>query len=424
MICGLFVMLMLLSALMSVTAYAASDESAISAAKSAVVRILVIDSDGTTWTGSAFGIGEVGSEPQYFLTNAHVVLSESTSKPVKDIYILLDNTAAKLGAFAADESNVYYHLEHVNEAKTVKCQVIDQNNVGWYPDVAVIKAAKPIPNRTCLPLQESSDVLSDGQTVYALGFPGDMDYMTLTSDQYNAAIVAEPKDVSVSSGIVSQKNADGGDLFGGTKLIFHTASIGSGNSGGPLIDESGSVVGINTSSTTSSDYYASVQIDYALDVLKANNITYASAQKGSGINARSIVLISLIAVIIATAVLLILHVNKRKTDFVEHNELRIQFISGSMNGRRFPLVKSVSVGRGGNNNIVIPPGTEGVSTNHCVVRESGGTITITDMSTFGTFLNGENRLPKGQEITVKIGDIIYLGSMKEAFRITRKGGVY
>lgn len=82
---------------------------------------------------------------------------------------------------------------------------------------------------------------SKGSAVIAVGYPGfllenDPGYQRLLQNDLGAA----PEN-TVQSGVVIQKReADP------VKLITHSASLGRGNSGGPLIDLCGRVVGVNT----------------------------------------------------------------------------------------------------------------------------------------------------------------------------------
>lgn len=69
----------------------------------------------------------------------------------------------------------------------------------------------------------SPDSISIGKEVYAIGAPKDIPY-------------------TMTKGIISAKNRK----IGNYEYIQIDASINSGNSGGPLIDENGEVIGINT----------------------------------------------------------------------------------------------------------------------------------------------------------------------------------
>lgn len=97
-------------------------------------------------------------------------------------------------------------------------------------DIAVLKANYALPYLTLA----TSDI-KVGEDVYAVGTP-----LSLTFKQ------------TFTKGIVSAVNRDllvsSADVDGGTmlNLIQHDASINAGNSGGPLLNAFGEVVGINT----------------------------------------------------------------------------------------------------------------------------------------------------------------------------------
>jgi len=88
----------------------------------------------------------------------------------------------------------------------------------------------------------STDTTLKLQAVIAAGYPGDL----LVSDRAFAALQAGDAgavpDLSVTDGLVNTEQTVGA----GTTMVVHSAPISVGNSGGPLIDFCGRVVGVNT----------------------------------------------------------------------------------------------------------------------------------------------------------------------------------
>ena len=80
------------------------------------------------------------------------------------------------------------------------------------------------------------------QSVVAAGYPGDI---LQTDGQFQALLsgdAAAVPDLTVTSGSVSTEQ----DMGGVAAVVMHSAPISQGNSGGPLVDMCGRVVGINT----------------------------------------------------------------------------------------------------------------------------------------------------------------------------------
>ena len=138
---------------------------------------------------------------------------------------------------------------------------------------------------------------------YALGYPGSSD--ETEEGNYGSSLVADVDDVTVTSGVVSRFSE--GSSLGNTRLIQHDAQINHGNSGGPLIDESGAVIGINTygiggdASTGDVNSYYSVRISYVRDKLDELGISYDVAGGGS---AWVFIVIGLVIVLAAAAFVL------------------------------------------------------------------------------------------------------------------------
>jgi pSer/pThr/pTyr-binding forkhead associated (FHA) protein len=104
---------------------------------------------------------------------------------------------------------------------------------------------------------------------------------------------------------------------------------------------------------------------------------------------------------------------------------RLQGLEGNFAGKRFALENSVRIGRDPNkNDLVYPQTTQGVSGVHCVLMVDGNTVWLKDLgSTYGTYVAGGRRLAANEAIPLQIGDKFWLGSEREMFVISPKGGM-
>ena len=86
--------------------------------------------------------------------------------------------------------------------------------------------------------------LESGADVVALGYPGNVDLATARS----ANDYITPRTPTRSEGNMSNLQT-----VDGVAMLIHTAKISRGNSGGPLVDQCGRIVGINTAITRADD---------------------------------------------------------------------------------------------------------------------------------------------------------------------------
>lgn len=387
---GIMVFILYMGIFCSLSANAATDNP-VPKAKQGVVCILsgVIYENGEPYgydgqisTGTGFAVGKSGKYADTFVTNCHVVSGMEMIYPT--VYIMID------GADIYDESSlILAEVVYVDEEI----------------DLAVLKTAQPVQGISGLPLLPA-ETMETGDSVYALGFPGIADEVADTNE-YTV------EDITVTNGVLSRYLSSNG-----IQCMAHTATVNSGNSGGPLINENGQVIGINTfiywDNHADLRCYA-IYIDYVMEVLDELGIAYTKASSKGGSSSMTMVLgIAAVAAAGAAVVMLVFR-NKQKTGKSqqvlesEKNHV-IRAVSGPLAGNEWKLHTVLTIGRDPAGDIVFPPDAQGVSRVHCRIDLQDGKIMIMDLgSSYGTFVNGR-KLEANETVQIYSGTEIALGS--------------
>jgi len=384
----------------SFSLHVSASSSNIQNAKNGVVCVATTDKSSQIigW-GTGFAIGKPNQAVQYIVTNYHVIENA------------LSNNLT-INVFYSQQSDKY-----------VSASVI----VGSPDkDIAVLKLSQPLGEIQSLSLMESNKVY-DSQNVFALGYPGDALTGSVTKN-FNRT------DITITSGIISNRLVQLGE-----KCFQTDVSISPGDSGGPLLNQNGDVVGINTRSLkdNSSINYAIVS-DELITILKQNNI--ACDIKGNS-NATTIIIIgSAILFLIVITVLVILRKKNKNSSFEEIAEViqtapnlnriittqddksvSIYGLTGKYAGSKFG-VRSGRLIFGCNSigcDIIFPTEDDIISEKHCEITydKNISAYTIRDLnSQGGTFLSNAKLAP---HIPTQIydGDVFYLTSKKNMFKI-------
>lgn len=426
-----------------------SSGTAYSEARSGVVRVLayfecmegLLEGYSEVGVGSSFGVGEAGEETDVFVTNRHVVADYVTDVDIPyqgEVVTVEDVPMTLVRAYLLLDDNAFSQATGLDTSRATPCQVLYQADEDE-PDLAVLRSAEPVAGRVALTLGQEPEA---GERVYALGYPVSADWAS--TDQTGVSYAAGVDSVTITEGIVSRimdistQNA---------RFIQHTASINGGNSGGPLVDEKGAVVGVNTISfsLTGLDsgeqiHYGSVEVEHVKTVLDDLKISYDEGTNGS-IIWYSILIGALVLVLAAVAAILVIRRRRRGKQApvppvaggmqtppapaaAGDSGFRFQGVSGAFAGKRFSIAGTVRIGRDpARCSVVYPADTQGVSGVHCMLTVQNGAVCLMDLgSTYGTFLDGR-RLAANQPVTLKPGDRFCLGSERECFVIARKEGL-
>jgi S1-C subfamily serine protease len=199
-----------LGAVVATPVYA--DASDISAAARSVVRIVVFSSAEGQQTIVSIGSGVVVDRNKV-VTNAHVVELARFDDSVEIVVVPSDGTQSYRATVSA---------------------------VVARKDLALLRLS----SGALVPASIFSGTVSDGADVFAIGYPASVDVALEQSE----ADVLRPQPPVKTRGTISS-----GRTSKSVESLLHTAPIAPGNSGGPIVDACGRVVGINSFGSVAND---------------------------------------------------------------------------------------------------------------------------------------------------------------------------
>ena len=191
---------------------------------------------------------------------------------------------------------------------------------------------------------------------------------------------------------------------GNTNVLLHDAVISGGNSGGPLIDENGNVIGLNTYGIVDS-YSCAIYSEYVTQALDQMGIPYMTA--GSSISVVTIAAAAVAVAAVAVAIYFLLR-NRKSAE---------KDPAGGVTPGTVPVpAGKVAVGRDPSCQIRLPESAAAVSRRHCTLENSGEFLILVDEgSRNGTFIHGK-RVPAGTKVALKHGSSFCVGTSEN--RIT------
>ncbi|MBT2134244.1 trypsin-like peptidase domain-containing protein [Croceibacterium sp. LX-88] len=230
-------LLPVLGLILLVPSAAQADPEDIRAAARGVVRIVIVEQDGEQIVPVSHGTGfAVG--PEMIVTNAHVVAEARAD----------DNLS--IGIVPSDGTTAVY----------ARMVAVSPRN-----DLALLATTQPM---RLPPLTISGNPATESGNVTAVGYPMNVDRAQGLS---SADIFRAQPPVKSTGTLAGRRPTREFDS------LLHTAPIARGSSGGPLLDDCGRVIGVNSfgaeSGGADAEFFFAVSTRELLPFLRANNVT-------------------------------------------------------------------------------------------------------------------------------------------------------
>ena len=373
------------------------------------VRIICVTKGKSASTGSGFVVGT--DRASYVVTNLHVVAP--CAKPDEVLFF---------GIVLAPGNRVPIQIDWMSQSM----------------DLAVVRAARPL-GRPAVQFADTASV-APGALVTVVGFPGAADVMADTMGSEDFAVPSLTRG-NISRIVTSETM--------GVRYFQHSAASNPGNSGGPVFDEAGNVIGVNSlkamavvatisGGQVSTDRISNGEgIAAAVDVaelmrhLKAQQVPYVMVSSLTPMNIAIFLVTAAVALLLAAGGIMVMTTTGREWllrraaparagHAASAQGGRIRILGGTLAGMDVAVSAKVVLGRDPAKAQIVFPGEDtAVSRQHCEIRfdSAAALFEVRDLgSRNGTFIaNGTDaprRLTPDVVARVAPGQNILVGSSR------------
>jgi S1-C subfamily serine protease len=323
-------------------------------------------------------------------------------------------------------------------------------------DIAILQLSSPFRAGTSPPMRFTAE---EGEAAWAIGFPGVSDQVQLQGAQgvNDEAAFADMLRPTITQGSVSRIHLSVPSR-GGAKAIQHQVPLNPGNSGGPLFDACGQLIGLNDMVFDAQGTNLSIHASELEPGLKQLNIPYTTAstcRPASGASSGPVwTAMGAVLILALTALTLTLthpgrqavsdlkqRLTRRATindarDLAQgiqrgrgyidrpppgRSQARIRCLSGEYQGLSISVdSRGMIIGRDPTVRGLVFKRADTISKRHCELRwePSRGAITLADLgSSNGTFLDDGTRLVPNVVRTLQPGQRFYLADRSATFEV-------
>ena len=203
------------------------------------------------------------------------------------------------------------------------------------------------------------------------------------------------------------------ETIDGVRYFRYANSLDVRTEGGPLLDESGRVIGVNVFAGSDGESNAAVDIMHIMPYLEEAGIPLTT---GMAYSTRSIIWLAGGALAVIIVLIAVVCIIKRK-------KYVIFGLTGVQSGVEIPLGREhIAFGRDPSQcSVVYPLEQKGISRRHCEVYfdRKLKKYMLLDQSSEGTFIYGQ-RMAKGRPLELKDGAKFYLAETSQMFEFRRK----
>lgn len=205
-----------------------------------------------------------GDKKDFIQGGTGFLINSTTLLTCEHVITMDDEKEREMKAYYGNNynsSNIFYEAVVSNDV-TITITVKKKSEE---LDFAVLNLTEAIYNRNYAPIGDSNSA-ERTQGVYSFGFPRAI---------LNSKSTYTADDVTITDGTISKI-----EYLGNTQYIQNGATLNEGNSGGPLVDENGYVIGVNKGywrlTEKSDSFYYAVGINQIKAILSDLGIEYSS----------------------------------------------------------------------------------------------------------------------------------------------------